>query len=75
MTSLFGGFGLRWTHKLGQVANESFAPRLRAAGAARKELDPTKSKGRKRVDQREMLEGTIFRMRSGCQGCTRPVSI
>ena len=31
------------------------------------ELDPPQSKGRKRVDQRKMLEGIIFRMRSGCQ--------
>ena len=27
------------------------------------ELDPPKAKGRKRVDQRKMLEGIIFRMR------------
>ena len=31
------------------------------------ELDPPKAKGRKRVNQRKMLEGVIFRMRSGCQ--------
>ena len=31
------------------------------------ELDPPQSKGRKRVDQRKMLEGIIFRLRSGCQ--------
>ena len=31
------------------------------------ELDPPQSKGRKRVDQRKMLEGTVFRTRSGCQ--------
>ena len=31
------------------------------------ELDPPKPKGRKRVDQRKMLEGVIFRMRSSCQ--------
>ena len=31
------------------------------------ELDPPKTKGRKRVDQRKMMEGIIFRMRSGCQ--------
>ena len=31
------------------------------------ELDPLRSKGRKRVDQRKMLEGTVFRTRSGCQ--------
>ena len=31
------------------------------------ELDPPKSKGRIRVDQRKMLQGIIFRMRSGCQ--------
>ncbi len=31
------------------------------------ELDPPHLKGRKRVGQRKMLEGIIFRMRSGCQ--------
>ena len=31
------------------------------------ELDPPKAKGRKRADQRRMLEGIIFRMRSSCQ--------
>ena len=31
------------------------------------ELDPPKANGRKRVDQRKMLEGVIFRMRSSCQ--------
>ena len=31
------------------------------------ELDPPKAKGRKRVKQRKMLEGVIFRMRSSCQ--------
>ena len=31
------------------------------------ELDPPMGKGRKRVDQRKMLEGVIFRMRSSCQ--------
>ena len=31
------------------------------------ELDPPKSKGGNRVDQRKMLEGIIFRLRSGCQ--------
>ena len=31
------------------------------------ELDPPKKQGRKRVDQRKMLEGVIFRMRSSCQ--------
>ena len=31
------------------------------------ELDPPKSKGRKRLDQRKMLEEIIFRLRSGCQ--------
>ena len=31
------------------------------------DLDPPKAKGRKRVNQRKMLEGVIFRMRSGCQ--------
>lgn len=29
--------------------------------------DPPKTTGRKRVDQRQMLNGIIFRMRSGCQ--------
>ena len=31
------------------------------------ELDPPRSKGRKRKDPRRMLDGIIFRMRSGCQ--------
>ena len=31
------------------------------------ELGPPKAKGRKRVDQRKMMEGIIFRMRSSCQ--------
>ena len=31
------------------------------------QLDPPKARGRKRADQRKMLEGIIFRMRSGCQ--------
>ena len=31
------------------------------------EFDPPKAKGRKRVNQRKMLEGVIFRMRSSCQ--------
>ena len=31
------------------------------------EWDPPKAKGRKRVNQRKMLEGVIFRMRSSCQ--------
>jgi putative transposase len=31
------------------------------------ELDPPKATGRRRVDQRRMLNGIIFRMRSGCQ--------
>ena len=31
------------------------------------ELDPPKARGRKRADQRKMLEGIIFRMRSSCQ--------
>ena len=30
-------------------------------------LDPPKAKGRKRVNQRRMLEGVILRMRSSCQ--------
>ena len=29
--------------------------------------DPPKSTGRRRADQRQMLNGIIFRMRSGCQ--------
>jgi putative transposase len=29
--------------------------------------DPPKATGRKRVDQRQILNGIIFRMRSGCQ--------
>ena len=29
--------------------------------------DPPKSTGRKRADQRQMLNGIIFRLRSGCQ--------
>ena len=31
------------------------------------EMDPPKITGRKRVDPRQMLNGIIFRMRSGCQ--------
>ena len=31
------------------------------------QLDPPNGRGRKRVDQRKMLEGVIFRMRSSCQ--------
>ena len=31
------------------------------------QLDPPKARGRKWTDQRKMLEGIIFRMRSGCQ--------
>ena len=31
------------------------------------ELDPPKARGRKRADQRKMLEGIIFRMQSSCQ--------
>ena len=31
------------------------------------QLDPPKVRGRKRADRRKMLEGIIFRMRSGCQ--------
>lgn len=31
------------------------------------ELDPPARVGRKRVDQRQALEGVIFRLRSGCQ--------
>ena len=40
---------------------------LRANRTGILEMDPPQSKGRKRVDQRKMLEGIIFRMRSGCQ--------
>ena len=29
--------------------------------------DPPRTTGRKRVDQRQMINGIIFRMRSGCQ--------
>ena len=31
------------------------------------EMDPPKTRGRKRVDPRRMLDGIVFRMRSGCQ--------
>ena len=31
------------------------------------EIDPPKFTGRKRVDARQMLDGIIYRMRSGCQ--------
>ena len=31
------------------------------------EADPPKARGRKRVDPRQMLNGIIFRLRSGCQ--------
>ena len=31
------------------------------------EMDPLKATGRKRVDPRRMVDGTAFRMRSGCQ--------
>lgn len=31
------------------------------------ELDPPKPRGRKRADLRQMLNGIIFRLRSGCQ--------
>ena len=31
------------------------------------ELDPPKARGRKQADPRAMLDGIIFRMRSGCQ--------
>jgi putative transposase len=31
------------------------------------EGDPPKARGRKRADPRQMLEGIIFRLRSGCQ--------
>src|SRR5689334_10195910 len=30
-------------------------------------LDPPKSRGRKRIDQRAALDAIIFRLRSGCQ--------
>jgi len=32
-----------------------------------RELDPPKHRGRKRADPRKMLDGIIFRLRSGCQ--------
>ena len=31
------------------------------------EQDPPKTKGRKRADPRQVLNGIIFRLRSGCQ--------
>ncbi len=31
------------------------------------EEDPSKARGRKRADPRQMLNGIIFRLRSGCQ--------
>jgi putative transposase len=31
------------------------------------DMDPPQSTGRKRADPRRMLDGIIFRMRSGCQ--------
>ncbi len=31
------------------------------------EVDPPKARGRKRADPRQMLNGIIFRLRSGCQ--------
>lgn len=31
------------------------------------EIDPPKARGRKRADPRQMLNGIIFRLRSGCQ--------
>ena len=31
------------------------------------EEDPPKARGRKRADPRQMLNGIIFRLRSGCQ--------
>ena len=31
------------------------------------EADPPKARGRKRADSRQMLNGIIFRLRSGCQ--------
>ena len=31
------------------------------------EQDPPKARGRKRADPRQMLNGIIFRLRSGCQ--------
>lgn len=33
-----------------------------------KRLDPPAGKGRKRKDRRRVLDGIIFRMRTGCQG-------
>ena len=32
-----------------------------------READPPKARGRKRADPRQMLNGIIFRVRSGCQ--------
>ncbi len=31
------------------------------------EMDPSKATGRKRADPRRMLDGIVFRLRSGCQ--------
>ena len=39
------------------------------------ELDPPKSTGRKRQDPRRMLNGIIFRLRSGCQWNQLPRSL
>ena len=39
------------------------------------ELDPPKSMGRKRQDPRRMLNGIIFRLRSGCQWNQLPRSL
>jgi putative transposase len=39
------------------------------------ELDPPKRTGRKREDPRKMLDGIIFRMRSGCQWNQLPKSL
>ena len=39
------------------------------------ELDPAKTTGRKRQDPRRMLNGIIFRLRSGCQWNQLPRSL
>ena len=36
------------------------------------EMDPPRTTGRKRVDPRRMLDGIVFRMRSGCSGTACP---
>ena len=39
------------------------------------EEDPPKARGRKRSDPRQMLNGIIFRLRSGCQWNRLPKSL